>query len=108
MKYDALITFASVYVARIIRTVAAKAKVEPVALAGAIRVAVLALLGLAGSVLGVTVSPAALAVIVAVLVAAETAVGKAVRAAVTPNDRVVVSQAELDELDAELAEEFGY
>jgi hypothetical protein len=98
-KQDPLVTVGATFVSRALAWVAAKIKVEPVVLASAVRYAVLALVGVAATVLGVTVSPAIVAGALVVLGAAEAILAKSTRARVTPNDRVVVSQADMDELD---------
>jgi hypothetical protein len=96
---DPATTFVAVMVSRALSWASAKLKVEPVMLASALRYAVLALVGIAATVAGVTVSPAIVAGSLVVLGAAEALLAKRTRAAVTPNTRVAISQAEVDAWD---------
>lgn len=97
---DPALLVVSTFTARAVRKLATWLDVEPVRLAAALRSAVAVLATIVATVLGVSIPPAVLAVATAVLVGAEGALAAKVRAKVTPNRRVVVSQDELDELDA--------
>jgi hypothetical protein len=77
---------------------------EPVAVAGAVRVLVLAIVTLVCLVSGVTLTAPVVAAISGVLAAAEGLVSVLTRKRVTPNANVFVHRSDLDALDRDMAD----